>query len=154
MAGRPRTPTSLKVIAGTDRPDRQKATEPKPPRTRPPAPSAFPEIVRQAWDEVAALADNMGVLTDADQIALEALANALVELRTARKIVADRGGAMTYETVNGEGAVMYRAYPEMAIIADADRRVMAWVTKFGLTPADRSRVAAADRKPQNDFDSF
>jgi phage terminase small subunit len=36
---------------------------------------------------------------------------------------------------------MIRARPEVAMIADADRRIMMWMSKFGLTPADRSRVS-------------
>jgi phage terminase small subunit len=50
---------------------------------------------------------------------------------------------------------MLRSHPAVAIVADADRRYAMWLSKFGLTPSDRSRVSAAisdtDKNPFAQF---
>jgi P27 family predicted phage terminase small subunit len=90
----------------------------------------------------------MGVLTLADKLALESLCEAVADLRNARDALAARGG-VTYETVTMTG-VLHRAYPEVAMVADCDRRVRMWMASFGLTPADRSRVSLAAKTDEND----
>jgi hypothetical protein len=95
----------------------------------------------------------MGVLTEADAIALEALCETVADLRAARQslrlpvklqyknadgeaveeVVAE-GGHQTYLTIGKSGA-MQRNRSEMALIADADRRLIAWCAKFGMTAA-------------------
>jgi P27 family predicted phage terminase small subunit len=41
------------------------------------------------------------------------------------------------------GKIMWRMYPEVAMINELDRRFAMWLAKVGLTPADRSRVNAS-----------
>jgi len=53
-----------------------------------------------------------------------------------------QGGALKRVTAAKLPKVMWRAYPEVAMIADLDRRFAMWLAKVGLTPADRSRVSA------------
>lgn len=170
---RPRTPTKLKVVAGTDRPDRANANEPKPRRERPSPPSHISDRGRSAWAEVVLICDRMGVLTEADPVALEAMAEALGDLRAARSslglplILAGEpdgdGNVKEHEVAKageryywtfGKGGPMRRARPELADIADADRRLASWLAKFGMTPADRSRVSASDEGKTNAFDAF
>ncbi|EHH68391.1 hypothetical protein GMO_11610 [Gluconobacter morbifer G707] len=119
----------------------------------------------------------MGVLTSADGAALEALCLAISDEWEARdslarsityqKLVDDtdesgkktsrleehtiaEGGSQTYVTI-GKSGPMVRMRPEVAAIADANRRVAMWLARFGLTPADRSRVGAAEEKKENPF---
>jgi P27 family predicted phage terminase small subunit len=93
----------------------------------------------------------MGVLTTADALALECLCEAYADLLSARTALAKRGASLSYETKTKEGGVMHRAYPEVAMVSDADRRFVMHLGRFGLTPADRSRVSAhgggADENP-------
>jgi hypothetical protein len=100
------------------------------------------------------------VLTGADTLALEGLAEALADLRAARsslasrlefdgKIVAETGSRF-YWTV-GKSGPMRRPRPELAAISDADRRVSVWLARFGFSPADRSKVTAASGEPANPF---
>jgi hypothetical protein len=49
---------------------------------------------------------------------------------------------------------MIRVRPEVAMIADADRRLMAWLARFGLSPADRSRVSEIVGTQPNPFLRF
>jgi P27 family predicted phage terminase small subunit len=156
MAGKgpPPKPTALKVVAGTDRPCRTNAAEPKPPRGRPSPPVHISDKARTAWAYVTVILDQMGVLTDADALAVEGLCEAYADVQAARAALAARDGALTYETQTKAGGRMVRAYPEMAMLADADRRLMAWMSRFGLTPADRSRVSMAPQTGGNKFAEF
>ena len=38
---------------------------------------------------------------------------------------------------------LLKRHPGISAIADYDRRYLSWLTRFGLTPADRSRVSAS-----------
>lgn len=157
---RPRKPTHLKVVAGTAQPCRINLFEPKPNRERPSSPAHLSDRGKAAWAEATLIADRMGVLTEADPIALEGLAEALADLRSARASLAmplmygniemAQAGERYYWT-EGKGGPMRRARPEVSDIADADRRVGAWVARFGISPADRSKVSAALPEKTNPF---
>jgi P27 family predicted phage terminase small subunit len=95
----------------------------------------------------------MGVLTEADLKALEMACEAYAEVRECRAAVEMAGGG-TYETRNLAGAVMTRSRPELARISDADRRFRGYLSDFGLTPAARARVHAADGRRPNPLDRY
>ena len=80
----------------------------------------------------------MGILTIADALALERLCECLAEVQECREVLQRLGG--TYETKNLAGERMYRSRPEVARLADADRRFRSYALEFGLTPAARSKV--------------
>jgi hypothetical protein len=47
---------------------------------------------------------------------------------------------------------MHRPYPEVAIIASCDSRLLAFMARLGITPSDRSRVNARfDEIEVNEF---
>ncbi|MFC0407930.1 P27 family phage terminase small subunit [Roseomonas elaeocarpi] len=169
MAGRPRKPTHLKVVAGTAQPCRTNANEPTPERERPSPPSHLSDRGKAAWAEAVLIADRMGVLTEADPLALEDLAETLADLRAARaslerpltlmgqdgdgspkEQVFAKAGERYYWTF-GKSGPMRRTRPELADIADASRRLTACLAKFGMSPADRSRVSAKGTKRKNEF---
>ena len=154
-AGRPRKPTSLKIIAGTARPDRINANEPQPARGRPPCPRDLKGEARRQWKHFADLLTDLRVLTIADGTALRSLAEAAADLAAARQALADRGGALTYENITAAGGVTIRPYPELKLIAEADKRLQGWLSRFGLSPVDRSKVSAAPPPPDtNPFSKF
>ena len=175
MAGRPRKPTALKVVGGTHRADRGSPNEPAPapiaPGNLPEMPSGLSARGKRAWREAAEIATRMGVLTSADPVALEELAETLADLRAARASLgrplmlpvslkddgtleepqfAAQAGERYYWT-RGMSGWMRRTRPEVADIADASRRLALWVSRFGMTPADRSRVSAIKGKEANPF---
>ncbi len=86
------------------------------------------------------LLDRMGVLTEADAFALERLCDCYTEILECREEVEARG--RIYESVKGEGEVLMKANPAVAMLADADRRFKSYLIEFGLTPAARSKVHA------------
>lgn len=158
---RPRTPSYLKVVRGTDRPDRANAAEPKPRRERPSPPSHLSDRGKAAWAEVSLLTDGMGVLTEADLIALEGFAETIGSIRAAYASLAlpmtmeDEDGTLKTIAEAGEryywSGPMRRSRPELSDIADLERRLAMWCAKFGLSPADRSRVSSAPKKDFNPF---
>ena len=94
----------------------------------------------------------MGVLTLADKLALENLCEAVADLRNARDALAARRD-LVYKSTTMTG-VMHRPYPEVAMVADADRRVAMWLSRFGLTPSDRAKVTAADKIEEDPAEAF
>jgi P27 family predicted phage terminase small subunit len=142
--------TQQKRIEGTLRKDRLNPNEPTPAPGIPKAPAHLSARARAAWKVLSERLDAIGVLTQADGLALEGLCEAYADLQQARESLAAHGGRVTYECTTKSGDVMYRSHPEVAMIADADRRVQTWLAKFGLTPADRSRVSAREPKDPHD----
>lgn len=137
----PRTPTTLKVLRGTDRKDRSNPAEPKVGLVSATAqpPDWLGERGRRAWADILPLLRGMKVMTLADPVALGLLCDALAEYVEARAVVIENGA--TYWT-KGKSE-MLRKRPEVEIAADAWRRAKIMLSEFGLTPAARSRVSAA-----------
>ncbi len=138
--GRPRKPTALKVLGGTARPDRLNPHEPQPAETTGRPPAWLKGQGRRVWRWLVPLLREMRVLTAADEQALALLCDVFAEYLEAREILRQRG--LTYETTTPQGDRMVRPRPEVAIAADAWRRVQRMLTEFGLTPSARSRVQA------------
>jgi P27 family predicted phage terminase small subunit len=150
---RPRKPDHLKIVAGTDQKCRMNPNAPKPKPGVPDAPPYLSDKARAAWDYIAPIVRDMGVLTEADGPALANLCETLAELREARQALAERQ-ALTYATETESGSKIHRSYPENALVSDLDKRVKSWFAAFGLTPADRSRVAAGKKEDENPFAEF
>lgn len=65
------------------------------------------------------------------------------------------GGWLRRRNARPRVKVMWRSYPEVAMINDLDRRFAMWLAKVGLTPADRSRVSArAETEKTDPWDAF
>jgi P27 family predicted phage terminase small subunit len=137
----PRKPSALKIIEGTARADRMNPAEPKPSISLLDAPEHLSAQALETWAQVAPILAQMRVLSIADPIALERLCEVYAETRRLRAVIEAEG--YTYETASVTGERMLRANPAVAMLADADRRLLAWLRSFGMTPADRGRVSAA-----------
>lgn len=158
MAGRPRTPTHLKLVKGNPGKRALPKKEPAPARWTGNPPAWLSDHARTAWDRIGPMLDTMGVLTIADEAALAEGCEAVADEMAARAslanplevrnedggfdVVAD-GGALVYVT-SGKAGPMVRARPEVAMIGDASRRVLAFLVQFGMTPAARSKVQTSD----------
>ena len=152
MPGRARKPTALKLIVGNRDKRWRSRNEPNPPRGKPAAPRHLRKRAREAWSYLSGVLDEMGVLTLADKLALENLCEAVADLRNARDALAARRD-LVYKSTTMTG-VMHRPYPEVAMVADADRRVAMWLSRFGLTPSDRAKVTAADKIEEDPAEAF
>lgn len=153
MKGRKPTPTHLKLVRGNPGKRPLNQTEPRPARERPSAPAHLSDKARESWGYVIGIVDRMGILTEADGIALEMLCEAYADSREARETIRDRGSKY-YETVNATGGVMFRAHPAVAAMKDADRRIRSWVAEFGMTASARSRVNVSGEEEADPADRF
>ena len=113
---RPRQPTALHEAKGTYRahPERRRPAEPQSAGPLGAAPERLDEAQRAAWDEIVATA-HPGVLGRADRLAVELAARLLAELWRSAEVK-----------------------PGLAA------RLEACLGRLGMTPADRSRVSAAE----------
>src|SRR4029077_367520 len=132
---RPRKPSALHVLQGTDRKDRANPAEPHPDLLAPDAapPARLTPQGKRAWNELRPLLGSMKVLTTADPAALALLCDALSEYLVARAVIRRLG--QTYEAKD-----RIYARPEVVIASDAWRRAKLMLTEFGLTPASRAKV--------------
>lgn len=131
---RPRKPSSLKLVTGTDRADRRNDQEPEPALLNDLSPPAH-LVPRSAgiWRELAPMLRTMQVLTVADVLALELLCDAVGDYRHARQTVGDNFVASTRT-----GSQMLNQWVLAAQMAG--KRAEAFMGKFGMDPVSRSRV--------------
>ena len=126
---RPRKPTKLKELSGSYKThkNRRPENEPQPKGEigSPPESSASKdrkEEIAAIWVEMKAVIAD-GVMTDMDRPALELLCNTLYEIRHAEKF----------------SSAMYQT-------------AVSLLSRFGMTPADRSRVNTGSKPEGNKFE--
>ena len=128
------------------------ASEPMPPLAHAAVPTQkLDPLARQMWDETVPLLERMRVLTEADLHILEQTCEAYAEYWQAKKRLRRRG--LTYESPTVTGGVIIRPRPEVAIASDAWRRLRQGLMELGMTPASRTRVAAAPSGKSKDADA-
>jgi len=88
---------------------------------------------QQVWRDLAPLLLQLGTLSLADGVALEALCNQIVYMRIAQESI-DRDGILI-ETKNGP-----RKNPAMNVADGTLKQIRALLGEFGLTPASRTRI--------------
>ena len=169
MKGRKPTPSHLKLVQGNPGKRSINASEPRPARARPSAPAHISDKAREIWVYVCDVLDGMGILTKADAIGVEMLCEAYADKLAARESLAlpimgkrrdtgdeyviAAGGARTYLSYGKDG-VMVRQRPEVAMIADADRRIRGWLAEFGMTASARTRVKGVGEEKPDETDRF
>jgi P27 family predicted phage terminase small subunit len=131
----------MKAIEGTLRPDRANPRQPRPPVVRALRPrSGFPMAARREFNRLVDLLAPLQVLAAADVIAIELLAEVLLEYRRAAAVLARAG--QTYPCKTAAGATLRRARPEVAIAAESWRRAASLLAAFGLHPSGRAGLKA------------
>jgi P27 family predicted phage terminase small subunit len=139
---RPRKPSALKVVAGTDRADRRNGAEPEPILLNDLEPPAhLRERSAAVWRELAPLLRRNQVLTEMDVLALELLCDSVADYRLARE---ERGDNFT--TTSAKGSQML----DQLLVAQqaCAKRCETLMGRFGMDPASRSRVMV---NPQGDL---
>ena len=132
-------PAALKLLRGVPG-HRKLPKNPALPPGIPPCPKHLRGLARTTWHRVGQLLAQLGVVTAVDQDAIELLVRSYVEHHKAQTVL-DRLG-MTYTIKTASGRVV-RARPEVAIVADAARRLKGMLIEFGLTPSARARLDTA-----------
>lgn len=149
MRGRVATPAEVKRARGTLRKSREKAAPELPVSGYQAPPAHLSKEEKALWKVFCTLAAEMRVLTEADLHTLERLCGCAAEVRHLHAAIAVQGH--TYQTETG----LIKANPAVAMLADADRRLLAYLTHFGMTPAARSKVAVLGKdghaNPEEEF---
>lgn len=149
--GNPRLPTAIKEQRGTLQPCRTNPDEPKLELSIPDCPEGLSERAARVYPRVARMLYDMRVLTEADAIAVEGLCQAYADWRLAVEFLDEHGTTyiVTKSAPDGSTFEDFKPYPQVAMRNDADKRMRAWLQSCGLTPADRSKVSALDKKPED-----
>jgi hypothetical protein len=121
---RPRTPQALRVLNGTskDHPGRQNKDQPTPEKGIGPCNKSLNEYEREIWDEIVGIS-YAGVLGEADRIALEMMCRLIAEMR----LNFDDMPAAKLTQLSG------------------------LIGRFGMTPADRTKIIVTKQAPKNPF---
>jgi P27 family predicted phage terminase small subunit len=139
---RPRKPSALKLIAGTNRADRRNGSEPEPlllNQLDPPA--HLSERAAAVWRELAPMLRRNQVLTEMDTLALELLCDSVADYRQAR---AERGDNFITHSAKGSQMLDQLLVAQQACA----KRCEVLMGRFGMDPASRSRVMV---NPQADL---
>lgn len=151
--GRPRKPTAIKKAQGTYQPCYGNPAEPTPAVEIPGPPEHLGEAAKKLWPWYGGTLHSMGVLTRCDRTALESLCETHAEIIGLRREISAYGKT-TYSVVTQSGDEMIRGLPQVAQLSDAERRLLALLTQFGLTPASRSKVSKIVEKKASKFDKI
>ena len=106
------------------------------------------KTAKKEWKRLAPLVFKAKVLTDADIAAFAAYCASYEQWVTAEKRIqaakpnADSPPELTYEDDKGNR----KPIPEIAVANEAKKQMLTFAREFGLTPASRSNVSAADRE--------
>lgn len=140
MAGRRPKPTALKLVQGNPGKRAIPKKEPKPKREIPSCPAYLDDNGKVAWGRLSVLLDRMGVMTEADGLALERLVDCYADILECRKLI-ERDGR-TYTTSTAQGDTLIKGNPAVNQLRAADAQFKSYLVEFGLTPAARSKVQA------------
>lgn len=148
--GRPRKPTALKLLQGTARPDRMNPNEPQPEVVIPKKPAHLKGEAGREWKRIVPELVGLGLISRIDRAALAAYCTAYATYVETDRILQRAG--LTFETPNG----FLQQRPEVSIRARALDQMKGFLSLFGLSPADRSKVSGVGKpkKDDNPWDEF
>lgn len=146
--GRKPLPTKLKVLRGTDRPDRANDAEPTPeiPDSLKPPAWMKRKVAREAFAEMAARLYRLGLYTELDAMQLELLCQTYAKWREATRrsnvdpLVSPKGGSYMNPSLSAELAL--------------GKRLQAIMTEFGLSPSSRTRLTVGEKESADPLEDF
>ena len=143
-SGRKPKPSQIKVIQGTFRKDRANPSETKPKSQLPPCPDFLQGRARTEYFRIGRKLERIGVLTEADDLALIGLCQSWAEYLEATEQASKTG--MLVKSPSG-----YPIFnPYVTLANQALKRVKAFLTEFGMTPSSRSRIMASPVEDEDD----
>jgi P27 family predicted phage terminase small subunit len=135
--GRPPKPSAVKELAGNPGKRPLNHKEPKPRVMVPPCPAWLTGAARAEYKRHAKMLAGYRMITEADRLALAALAHEFGKWREAQERV-DRDGPVLYSDKGNP----YQN-PWQGIASTHFKNMVKLMTEFGLTPSSRSRIEAA-----------
>lgn len=141
-------PTKIKEMRGTVRADRgvgdKEAQFPVPDKL-PNPPTILGRYGKQAWKYYGSLLLDAGLFTDGDKLALELLCKAYDRWIESEMEVAKSGTVLISTTTGG----LYHN-PHLNIANKSFEQIRSLLKEFGLSPAERTRVASLGTNPKDD----
>jgi P27 family predicted phage terminase small subunit len=148
--GRKRTHPNLKVVKGTDRPDRDSHSAPDPASDAPRAPAWISREAVQHFGNICARLEGIGLSSSSYTETVALAAERLAEIEQADALIAHHG--RVYETTNSQNDRALKANPAVAQRNEAMRHLHSLLSECGLTPASISKVGGAGgKKAENPF---
>jgi P27 family predicted phage terminase small subunit len=137
-SGRPRKPTRLKIIQGTDQPCRMNPREPEPELGIPDYSRGLSDRGKEYWDEIGFQLHQIGVLTKADKYLMMLLVDALIDFEDSSEQLKNESKVTIGENKKGNPTMIINTYHYLK--KDAWNRIVIALREFGLTPSSRTRV--------------
>lgn len=154
-AGRKKTPDHLKVVAGTDRPDRMNPDAPIPDEALPDAPEWLSTRGAEIFEQLVGIIGNMGIGSASDAAMLAIAASRLEEVEICTAMIEDGGrtfvSSVEYDDENRIVSQQIKGHPAVAQRSEAMRHAQSLLAEFGLSPAARSKVSAGKKNEANPF---
>ncbi|MBY6275390.1 phage terminase small subunit P27 family [Symbiobacterium thermophilum] len=147
IPGRKPKPTHLKVLEGNPGKRPLPENEPKPAPIMPECPSWLDRYGKAEWKRVAPMLHRLGLLTEADGMALALYCDAYSTYRRAREALKD---GLTFTTPNG----YVQQKPEVSIANNAMKQIRAFCAEFGMTPSSRGRITVPGLDDDDDWEGL
>ena len=87
------------------------------------------------------------VAAESDIATVQRMLECYAEVRECQDVIIKEGRFYRAETKEG---YIIRAHPAVSNLSEADRRLRAYLTDFGMTPAARTKVQGNDNTPPQD----
>ena len=147
--GRPKKPTSLKILQGSANAKRAAKTEPRPIAKAPLCPSWLSAEAKSHWEEITDKLEPLGLATSLDRDALTVYCETWSQWRDA--IDALRDGDRTYTADTGYTQLSPLVTDERSLRADLSKQL----AQFGMTPAARSGMKVQTEAPaENAYEAY
>lgn len=142
------TPTVLKMVKGNPGKRAINKNEPQPEKGIPACPENITGNAKVAWDKLCKILDDMGVLTVADNYALETLCSVYGRMRELQAVIDEHG--LVFESPNVNGDILLRPNPAVSQLEKAESLFKNYLTEFGLTPSSRTKIQVNKKAEDND----
>jgi P27 family predicted phage terminase small subunit len=141
MAGRRPKTDAQRTLEGN--PGRRPMRKTPKPDGQAKCPDWMGDIAREEWKRLQSSMQLLGLLSTVDQQCFAAYCDSYERYVTARQQVATEG--MTFRTTSGQ----VKKHPAVGIMREAMIEMRKFAIEYGLTPASRTKVAAAHvQQPQ------
>ena len=147
MKGRKRIPDNMKVITGTDRPDRMNPDAPAPAEDMPRPPAWLNRRAVEHFGALRSRLEYLSIATSTDTEMLALAAARLAEIEECDELIELHGRVI--ETTGTNGATMMRANPAVGQRNEAMRHLHALLAEFGLSAASRTKVKSPKKKDES-----
>lgn len=156
--GGPAKPTALKLLHGETRPSQVNYNEPQPTEDEVVPPEGMSDEALKVWYRISDDLIKTGVLQPWDSDAYAEYCEAVVTAREAQAALDEEGEVITTPIVDRNGKVSGHrtaVNPWWKVRREASNAIFAGAARFGLTPADRTRIQVdrGNNKPKGQDNS-